>query len=162
MDALFAGYDPTGYTAGDARATTLGFNLDGTMYSRGVFNSPLDVVNFRYPLDCLVVNCNFYPDFHSYNFDAVNIMTLPLERRSFMSKLNYEFEGGVEVFGRVGWTEYNSTQALAPTPFPTVTTRAPGFASSVQATSAVCDTLAARSRTIWSCRSRIPGSRRIS
>jgi outer membrane receptor protein involved in Fe transport len=134
VDALFAGYDPA-YVAGDARTTTLGFNLDGTLYSRGVFNSPLDVVNFRYPVDCLVVNCNFYPDFHSYNFDSVNIMVLPLERRSFMGKFNYEFEGGVEVFSRLGWTEYDSTQALAPTPFPTVTTRAPGFANSIQATS---------------------------
>lgn len=134
VDALFAGYVP-GYVAGDARTTTLGFNLDGTLYSRGVFNSPLDVVNYRYPEDCNWINCNFFPDFHSYNFDSVNIMTLPLERRSFMGKMNYEFEGGVEVFGLAAWTEYDSTQALAPTPFPTVTTRAPGFASSVQATS---------------------------
>ncbi len=138
VDALFAGYDPA-YVAGDAIPGTLGFNVDGTMYSRGFFNSPLDVVNFRYPIDCLVVNCNFYPDFHSYNFDSVNILTLPLDRRSFMAKMDYEFEGGVEVFGRVGWTDYSSTAALAPTPFPTVTTRAPGFASATQATSALVE-----------------------
>lgn len=139
----FPGYGIAGYTAGDARTTTLGFNTDGTLYSRGIFNSPLDVENFRYPIDCLVVNCNFYPDFHSYNFDAVNILTLPLERRSFMSKLNYEFEGGVEVFGRVGWTEYGSNTALAPTPFPTVTTRAPGISSPTQASSSLVSSIAA-------------------
>ncbi len=133
VDTLFAGYDPA-YAPGDAVPGTLGFNLDGTMYSRGFFNSPLDVVNFRYPID-LAVNTNLYPDFHSYNFDAVNILVLPMERRSFMGKLNYEFEGGVEVFGRIGWTEYDSTAALAPTPFPTVSTLAPGENSSTQASS---------------------------
>jgi outer membrane receptor protein involved in Fe transport len=136
VDALFAGY---GVAAGAATPGTLGFNLDGTMYSRGFFNSPLDVQNFRYPIDCLVVNCNFYPDFHSYNFDSVNILTLPLERRSFMAKVNYGFEGGVEVFGRVGWTEYGASTALAPTPFPTVTTRAPGFNSPTQAASVLVE-----------------------
>lgn len=135
LDTIFAGY-VSGYVPGDARTTTLGFNLDGTLYSRGVFNSPLDVVNFRYPID-LAVATKYFPDFHSYNFDAVNILTLPLERRSFMTKMDYQFEGGVEVFGRVGWTEYNSAAALAPTPFPTVTTAAPGLNTSTQAQSSL-------------------------
>ena len=132
VDALFATY---GSAAGAANPTLLGFNLDGTLFSRGIFNSPLNVENWRYPVD-LAVNTNLFPDVYSYNFDAVNILTLPLERRSFMGKLDYEFDGGIEAFAQIGWTEYDSTQALAPTPFPTVQTRAPGAATPIQATSA--------------------------
>jgi outer membrane receptor protein involved in Fe transport len=133
VDAVFANY---GVAAGAALPTTLGFNTDGTLYSRGIFNSPFDVQNWRYPVD-LNVATKYFPDFHSYNFDSVNILTLPLERRSFLGKLDYEVGGGVDIFGQVGWTEYSSTQALAATPFPTVTTRAPGFSSPTQATSAL-------------------------
>jgi iron complex outermembrane receptor protein len=131
VDAVFAGY---GVGPGRANAGLIGFNLDGTLFSRGVFNSPLDVENFRYDND-LNVNSNLYPDLYSYNFDSVNILALPLERRSFMGKMDYKFDSGVEVFAQIGWTEYESTTALAPTPFPTVQTRAPGFASSIQAVS---------------------------
>ena len=132
VDTLFARY---GVAAGAARPNLISFNRDGTLFSRGIYNSPIDVQNFRYPID-LNVNTRFYPDFYSFNFDAVNILTLPLERRSFLTKLNYELDGGVEIFALAGWTSYTADTALAPTPFPTVTTRAPGEASSIQATSA--------------------------
>ena len=101
---------------------TIGFNTDGTLFYRGVFNNPLDVQNFRYPIDG-AVNQSIFPDVYSYNFDFVNILVLPLDRYSFMSKINYEFDNGIEVFASAGWTEYNATTALAPTPFPTVNTR---------------------------------------
>lgn len=134
VDALFgtAGYgsNPPGSTT----ATLLGFNDDGSLHSRGVFNSPLDVLNWRQDID-LKVNTNLFPDLYSYNFDAVNILTLPLERRSFLSALEYKFDNGVEVFGQVGWTDYSSATALAPTPFPTIRTKAPGEAASNEATS---------------------------
>jgi outer membrane receptor protein involved in Fe transport len=133
VDSIFARY---GVAAGAVTSGLIGFNLDGSLFSRGVFNSPLDVQNWRYPED-LNINANLFPDLYSYNFDAVNILTLPLERRSFMAKTNYQFDSGVEVFGSVGWTEYESQTALAPTPFPTVSTRAPGFASPIQVTSAL-------------------------
>lgn len=123
-DAIFATYgSPAG--AQTLASGNTGFNLNGTLFYKGVFNSPLDVVNFLYPLD-LAVNANLFPDLYSYNFDAVNILTLPLERTSFLSRFNYEFDNDVEVYGRVGWSEYSSATALAPTPFPTVTGRAPG------------------------------------
>ncbi len=134
VDALFATPGYGSNPAGSTTATLLGFNNDGSLHSRGVFNSPLDVLNFRQPID-LSVNTRLFPDLYSYNFDAVNILTLPLERRSFMSKLDYKFDNGVEVFGNVGWTEYTSATALAPTPFPTIQTTAPGLNRSTQATS---------------------------
>jgi len=101
---------------------TIGFNLDGTLFYRGVFNNPLNVQNFRYPIDGQV-NQTLYPDVYSYNFDFVNILVLPLDRYSFMSKVNYKFDNDIEIFANVGWTEYQASTALAPTPFPTVNTR---------------------------------------
>jgi iron complex outermembrane receptor protein len=92
------------------------------------------VLNWRQDVD-LSVNTNLFPDLYSYNFDAVNILTLPLERRSFLTALEYEFDNGIEVFGQFGWTEYNSATALAPTPFPTIRTKAPGENASNEATS---------------------------
>ncbi len=124
VDGVFARY---GVAAGavPASSSLIGFNLDGTLFSRGVFNSPLDVRNYRYPVD-LAVNSRLFPDVYSYNFDAVNILTLPLERRSMLTKLNYEWDNGIEVFTQFGYTQYESASALAPTPISTITTTAPG------------------------------------
>lgn len=124
VNAAFAGY---GVAAGavPADSTLIGFNLDGTLFSRGVFNSPLDVQNWRYPVD-LSVNRPIFPDVYSYNFDAVNILTLPLERRSMLAKMNYGWDNGVEVFTQFGYTQYETSAALAPTPISTITTTAPG------------------------------------
>jgi iron complex outermembrane recepter protein len=117
VNALFAGYG----TSGTVLASQgLGFNADGSLFSIGSFNSPVDSLNFRYPID-LNVNTRFYPDFYSYNFDAVNLLVLPLERRSLMSKFNYAIGERVEAFASLGWTEYDSTTALAPTPVPSGT-----------------------------------------
>lgn len=134
IDTLFGSAAYGSNAPGSTNQSLLGFNNDGSLHSRGVFNSPLDVLNWRQPVD-ISVNQNLYPDLYSYNFDAVNILTLPLERTSFLSFVEYKFENGVEAFGQVGWTEYTSVTALAPTPFPTITTRAPGQNASNQATS---------------------------
>jgi outer membrane receptor protein involved in Fe transport len=135
VDAVFASY---GVAAGavPATQTLIGFNDDDSLFSRGVFNNALDAQNFRYPVD-LSVNTNFYPDVYSYNFDAVNLLVLPLERRSFFGKFDYELSENVEVFSQIGWTEYSSSSALAPTPIPTVTIRAPGETASGEATSSL-------------------------
>ena len=122
LDAVFAGY---GVGAGEATFSGgLGFNLDGTIFSVGTARSPLDVENFRYPLD-FSVNLNYFPDFYSYNFDEVNLLTLPLRRHSFMGKVNFEVSPVFEPFAQFGWTRYTSATALAPTPAPTVTNRNP-------------------------------------
>ncbi|HEX6860703.1 MAG TPA: TonB-dependent receptor [Caulobacteraceae bacterium] len=122
IDTLFATYGVDAADVNGAGSGTLGFNMDGTLFYKGVFNSPLDVQNYRYPIDGSV-NQNLYPDLYSYNFDFVNLLVLPLDRYSFMSKINYETDNGVEFFANIGWTEYTSATALAPTPFPTVNTR---------------------------------------
>jgi outer membrane receptor protein involved in Fe transport len=133
IDTVFAQYGVAPAAVGRV-GQHIGFNLDGTLFARGIFNSPLDVQNWRYPVD-LAVNTNLFPDVYSYNFDSVNILVLPLERRSMMGKVDYEWDNGVEVFTQFGLTEYTSFSALAPTPIPTVSTTAPGFNSATQATS---------------------------
>ncbi len=56
----------------------------------------------------------------------MNILRLPLERRSFMGKLEYEFDSGIQAFALVGWTEYEAAAALAPTPISDDAGHAPG------------------------------------
>ena len=120
IQTLFAGYGVAG-TAVSSASGTLGINLDGTLFYGGVAGNPtLQVQNYKYPVD-VSVNTRFFPDFYSYNFDALNLLTLPLDRYSFMSKVNYELDNGVEFFASAGWTEYTASSALAPTPLPTVT-----------------------------------------
>jgi len=106
---------------------TIGFNMDGSLFYKGVFNNPLNAQNFKYPIDG-AVNQSLYPDLYSYNFDYVNILVLPMDRYSFMFKTNYELDNGIEFFVNAGWTEYTAVTALAPTPFPTVNTRNPSDA----------------------------------
>ena len=121
LDSIFATY---GVTPAQTTLTsgTIGFNLDGTLFHKGIFNSPIDAQNYRGPIDG-TVNQSLYPDLYSYNFDFVNILVLPMDRYSFMFKTNYELDNGIEIFAQAGWTEYTAVTALAPTPFPTVNTR---------------------------------------
>jgi iron complex outermembrane recepter protein len=119
IQTLFAGYGVAATAVGSSSGS-LGFNLDGTLFYGGApSNATLQVQNYKYPID-VSVNTRFFPDFYSYNFDALNLLTLPLDRYSFMSKVNYELDNGVEFFANVGWTEYTASSALAPTPLPTV------------------------------------------
>ena len=54
LDTIFAGYGVTSAQT-TLQSGTIGFNLDGTLFYKGIFNSPLDVRNFRYPIDGAVV-----------------------------------------------------------------------------------------------------------
>lgn len=136
VDAIFAGYGVAA-TAVRSQSGTLGVNVDGTLFFTGIYNNAtFDAQNYRGAIDG-TVNQNLYPDLYVYNFDFVNILTLPMDRYSFLSKINYELDNGIEFFSQVGWTEYNSTTALAPTPFPTVNTRNACDASSSNVVSAL-------------------------
>ena len=126
LDGIFATYGVTPSQIA-LSSGTIGFNMNGSLFYKGVFNNPLDVQHFTYPIDGKV-NQALYPDLYSYNFDFVNILTLPLDRYSFMTKVNYELDNGIEFFASGGWTEYTASTALAPSPFPTVNTRNPSTA----------------------------------
>jgi outer membrane receptor protein involved in Fe transport len=128
VDSVFAQY---GVAAGKVPASSslMGFNADGTLFSRGLFNNQnVKVENWKYPVD-LSVNTNLFPDMYSYNFDEVNILVLPLERKAFSNKMDYQLTDKVKVFSSVSWTNYESITALAPTPFPTVSSQGPGGTS---------------------------------
>jgi outer membrane receptor protein involved in Fe transport len=133
VDAVFGSY---GVAAGavPTGSTLIGFNPDGTLFSRGVFNSPIDVQNFTGPVDTSV-NQSLFPDLYSYNFDEVNLLVLPLERTSVTAKANYEISPAFNLFTQGGYTRYTSATALAPTPIPTVGVRAVGEASATQVSS---------------------------
>lgn len=125
IDSVFAKY---GVGAGKVvnSQDLISFNADGSLFSRGVAGTPLDVQNWKYGDNDVAINTNLFPDFYSYNFDQVNLLVLPLERKSFMNKLDYQLTEKVKVFGSVAWTNYSATTALAPTPFPTIQTQGPG------------------------------------
>ena len=126
-----------GFTSGDVPATSAhSFNTDGTLIYPGIFNSPRDVRNWRYPVDS-GVNTNIFPDAYSYNFDAVNLLVLPLEKYSIGAKGDFTLPGGAEVFARISNTSYKSKTALAPSPVPTVRVAAVGRAAAGQAESSL-------------------------
>lgn len=136
VDQVFGTY---GVAAGSVPASSnlIGFNTDGTLFSRGVFNNPnFNVENWRYPVD-LGVNSDLFPDMYSYNFDAVNILTLPLERKTFSTKFDYQLTKKLRVFSNASWTNYETQTALAPTPFPTVQTQGPDGTVASRATSSL-------------------------
>ncbi len=118
VNTLFASYGVS--AAQTPTISQLAFNSDGSLFGRGAFNNPLNVSNFRYSLDSPAnPNLNFFPDFYSYNFDIVNILVLPLERKSAFLTANYEINPAFDVFVQGGYTDYSSATALAPTPVST-------------------------------------------
>lgn len=119
INAVFAKYGVSAANAPTAGLSLIHFNSDGTLFSGGIFNSPVDVQNYRYDpkgLDAAAANQNYFPDFYSYNFDAINLLTLPLKRKSVYARGNYEIDPHAEVFFQGGFTDYTSATALAPTP----------------------------------------------
>jgi outer membrane receptor protein involved in Fe transport len=126
LNSIYAGYGYTGPQISNGSFHS--FNSDGTLIYPGLARNPMDVVNWKYPVD-QGVNTRFFPDFYSYNFDALNLLVLPLERRSVVAKGDYRLDNGVELFGRFSATNYSATTALAPTPVAGGAWRAPGEAT---------------------------------
>lgn len=132
LAALFTGYG-TPAASIPSSGSLIGFNSDGSLFGAGQFNTPEDVANFRYGANSQAnPNTNFFPDFYSYNFDIINLLVLPLDRKSVFAKGNYEISSAVDVFVQGGYTEYTSQNALAPTPLG-VHIKAPGENSPTQA-----------------------------
>jgi outer membrane receptor protein involved in Fe transport len=122
INALFAKYGVPAAQYPLSGLSQLHFNSNGTLFGSGTFNNPLDVSNYKYDpngADAAAANQKFYPDFYSYNFDAINLLVLPLERKSAFLRGHYEISKHFDVFVQGGYTEYNSTSALAPTPIGT-------------------------------------------
>jgi outer membrane receptor protein involved in Fe transport len=117
VNSIFAKYGVASSQAPISGNSQIHFNQDGTLFGGGIFNNPLDVANYRYgPDSAAAANTNFFPDFYSYNFDAINLLVLPLERKSAFMRGHYEVSPALEIFTQAGYTEYTSATALAPTP----------------------------------------------
>lgn len=117
INAVFAQYGSLAKDIPVAGSGLIAFNSDNTLFGAGTFNNPRDVTNFRYgPLSDAAPNLNYFPDFYSYNFDIVNVLVLPLERKSAFAKGNYEVSPAIDVFVQGGYTEYTSATGSAPTP----------------------------------------------
>lgn len=117
INAIFASYGSQAKDIPVAGSGLIAFNSDNTLFGAGTFNNPRDVTNFKYgPLSDAAPNLNYFPDFYSYNFDIVNVLVLPLERKSAFAKGNYEISPAVDVFFQGGYTEYTSATGSAPTP----------------------------------------------
>lgn len=130
INAVFASYGVSAAQTPIAGNSQIHFNADNTtrtsanntLFGSGTFNTPLNVSNYRYdPFggDAAGANQNFFPDFYSYNFDAINLLVLPFERKSAFLKGNYKFNDSFDVFIQGGYTETSSATALAPTPIGT-------------------------------------------
>ncbi len=133
VDAYFAQFGaPAGRV--NAEASKISFNTDGSLFAIGTFNNVFDVINFRYPVDGSV-NTNLFPDVYSYNFDIVNILTLPLKRDSVFGKASYEITDGIEFFGQANYTRYEAVSALAPSPVSTVNVESASGTDPLQANS---------------------------
>ncbi len=136
MIALFNSYGtPFNAAVTNPTGSLLHFNQDGSLFYGGTFNTTTNnVLNYRYNLAGSAANANtkFFPDFYSYNFDIVNILVLPLERKSAFLTGHYEINSSFDFFVQGGYTNYTSSTALAPTPLGTGL-RAPGFNSPTQA-----------------------------
>ncbi|QIG54839.1 TonB-dependent receptor [Altererythrobacter sp. BO-6] len=120
IDALFLGYGSAPKDIPVSGTSKIAFNTDGSLFGVGIFNSPVDVTNFRDGVDSAAnPNLNYFPDFYTYNFDIINYLVLPYERTSAFLTGHYEISPAVEVFVQGSWVEYTSATALAPTPIGT-------------------------------------------
>lgn len=94
-----------------------GFNNDGTLFSSGVRNSPIDVQNFRGSTADQVTA--LFPDVYAFNFEPFNKLILPLERRTAALVGDARLTERLEVYGQALYTRYTAETSLAPTPAPT-------------------------------------------
>ena len=104
---------------GAAAASQVHFNANGTLFGGGTFNTPLNVANFRYDplgLDGAAANQNYFPDFYSYNFDIINLLVLPLERKSAFLALITISSSRSSSSSRRASPNMTPRTALAPTP----------------------------------------------
>jgi iron complex outermembrane recepter protein len=110
VDQVFASYG-AGAGAAAGRAP-IGFNPDGTLFSLGVSNDPLDVVNYRGDRN----DPGFNPDLYGYNFGPVNYLQLPLDRKQIAGFARYAVAPQAELYTRLMFTTYDADQQLAATP----------------------------------------------
>jgi iron complex outermembrane recepter protein len=113
FDELFASY---GFEPGSVPfQLVLGFNDDGSLFTRGNF-SPGSAVNFRGVADPLLVSDRGV----RYNFAPGNALQLPLERTSGFGRLSFDLSDSIRIYADGLYGDYSVSQQLAPTPADTL------------------------------------------
>ncbi|WP_255500619.1 TonB-dependent receptor domain-containing protein [Caulobacter sp. 17J80-11] len=104
----------TAAIAGGKPGDTFGFNNDGSVFTyknRNGFVSPggIDYDGFAQP------GATYNPNF-AYNTGALNYLAMPLTRYNVFASGTYEVNKWAKAYGQALFTQYESTQILAPTP----------------------------------------------
>ena len=116
VDSVWAKY---GLPAGSAlRNDRFSFNKDGSLFSVSVSATAPPVSHFTDAIDDTVASA-FYPGRFSYNFEPLNALVVPLDRKSASAMANYELTDWAEAYMQVLFTNYSSSSQLAPSPAPT-------------------------------------------
>lgn len=103
-DAVFGQY---GAAPGQVPNTSyIGFNEGGSVFSR------TGTVNFQGDTTDPGFNASNY----TYNYSPVNYLQLPLERRQMAAFGHYALSDSVEVYAKMGYTNYTAAQELAASP----------------------------------------------
>lgn len=118
INAVFARYGvAAGAVPRNGGFGGFGFNADGTLFSSGLRNSPIDVQNFRGSTADQVAA--LFPDVFAFNFEPFNKLILPLERRTAALIGDARLTDRIEIYGQALYARYTAETSLAPTPAPT-------------------------------------------
>jgi iron complex outermembrane receptor protein len=101
-----AAYDSVFGAGAVASSGSIGFNADGSLFSR------VGTVGFTGDKN----DPGFNPAVFSYNYAPVNYLQLPLERRQIAAMAHYAVSDSAEVYSRMSFTNYSAAQELAATP----------------------------------------------
>lgn len=119
INAVFARYGvAAGAVPRNGGFGGFGFNDDGTLFSSGLRNSPIDVQNFR---GSRSDQTSLFPDVYAFNFEPFNKLILPLERRTAAVIGDVDVSDRVQLYGQALFARYTAQTSLAPTPAPTET-----------------------------------------
>lgn len=119
INAVFARYGvAAGAVPRNGGFGGFGFNDDGTLFSSGLRNNPIDVQNFRGTTDD---QTSLFPDIYAFNFEPFNKLILPLERRTAAVLGDVEVSDRIQLYGQALFARYTAQTSLAPTPAPTDT-----------------------------------------
>lgn len=116
VDQVWARY---GLPAGSAvRTDRFSFNRDGSLFSTSTPATAPNVSHLTDPIDDTIATA-FFPGRYSYNFEPENALVIPLQRKSAAAMAKYEVTEWAEAYFQFLFTNYSSSQQLAPSPAPT-------------------------------------------
>jgi outer membrane receptor protein involved in Fe transport len=110
-DAFRVLFDGYGAPASLPFQPLFGFNQDGTLFTRGLFQ-PGMVANYRGFQDPLLFNDSAV----TYNFAPPNALQLPLQRTSAFGRLAFDLSDTTRLYADGLYADYHADRQLAPAP----------------------------------------------